>query len=116
MRVVKIDKSKKYYPFETNWVVGTFCNRGITYRFNAKVFYEPSIWGINDGNVSKLWVKNLKLDKEVFDFDRGFNIGNQSMVDKGMIKNLVDFLNLYAVEIMEKTHTDPSYFEDWEEA
>lgn len=100
MKDLKIEKGDRYYPYEGNWVVGTFYNRGATYKFNAKIYPEPSIYGINDGHVSKLWVKNLKLNKEVFNYDRGYDIGNELMTEKGMIKDLVDYLNVYAVEAM----------------
>ena len=113
MKDLRIEKKRKQYPFDSNFVTGNFYNRGAEYRFQAKVFPEESHWGINCGHVSKLWVKNLKLDKEVFNYDRGFDIGNESMVEKGMIKDLVDFLEVYSVEIMEKLYTDPSYFNDW---
>lgn len=100
MKNLRIEKGKKYYPYASNWVVGTFENRGATYRFNAKVYPEPSIYGIKEGRVSNLWVKNLKLDKEVFNYNRGFDIGNESMCEKGMIKDLLAYLEVYAVEAM----------------
>lgn len=36
-----------------NWVLGTFNNM----KFEAKVFTEPSEFGIDNGHVSKLWIK-----------------------------------------------------------
>ena len=106
MKELKLEKGKKYYPYDSNWVVGTFYNRGATYRFNAKIFYEPSHWGINCGRVSKLWVKNLKLDKEVFDYDRDLLKGTEAMIEKGMIRDLIEFLEGYAISACVEMHSN----------
>ena len=102
MKDLKIKKGDKYYPYGNSGVVGTFVNRGITYRFNAVVMYEPSFRCINCGRVYKLWVTNEKTDKIVFQYENILIIrGTEAMTQKGMIKELVDYLEVYAVEAWE---------------
>lgn len=54
---------------EGNWVIGTY--KG--FRFNAKVYEEASVFGINEGCVSKLWMASDK-GETVFNYDRGMDI------------------------------------------
>lgn len=90
-------KNEDLYP-ATNWVLGTFTNRKVVYSFEAKIYSEPSDFGINEGRVSKLRVKNQDLDKVIFSYDRGYDFGKKSRVNYGMLKDLIDFLEKYAVE------------------
>ena len=91
---IKLKKNKDMYP-NSNWVVGNYVYRKKNYLFNAKVYELPSIYGINNGNISKLWVKNLDIKKEVFSYDRGLEIGKESQIESGMIKELIDWLQMY---------------------
>lgn len=69
---MKINRSK-FDAGLTNWVSG----EGPDYTFEAKVFTEPSIYGIptprfeDGGNVSKLCIRDAN-GREVFSYDRGF--------------------------------------------
>ncbi len=54
------------------WLIGTF--RGL--RVSAKVYDEPSQFGIEGGRVSKLWIKNDLTGIEV-NYDRGWDIGEE---------------------------------------
>lgn len=102
MKDLKIKKGERYYPYGNSGVVGTFVNRGITYRFNAIVMYEAYFRCINSGHVYKLWVTNEKTDKIVFEYENIQIIrGTEAMTQKGMIKELVDYLDVYAVETWE---------------
>jgi hypothetical protein len=95
---VQFKKGSDLYP-NSNWVDGKFCNRGRNYRFQAKIFPNPSEeYGIDGGHVSKLWVKNLDNGKVVADFDRGYGIGAPELYRKGYIKELLDCLTRYAIE------------------
>jgi len=59
----------KTIELENNWIKGTYKN----FTFNAKVFDEGSVFGINGGKVSKLmvWDKSKKI---CFNYDRGMDI------------------------------------------
>lgn len=48
-----------------NWVLGKFGDN----RFEAKIYTEPSDFGINNGHVSKLWIEGI------VNYDRGWDIG-----------------------------------------
>lgn len=100
MKDLKIKKGDRYYP-NTPAIYGTYVSRGTEYSFNGKIFYEPSCWGINCGRVSELNVTNKKTDKIVFMYDRGLIRGTEKQIESGMIHDLVEFLEVYAVEAWE---------------
>lgn len=93
---VKLKKAKDLYP-NSNWTAGTFEYRGKQYRFEAKIYPEPSCFGINDGNVSKLYVTSGDKKRVVFSYDRGLDVGSMEMMERGMIYNLVCYLSDYAM-------------------
>lgn len=43
-----------------------------SYEFEAKVYRVPSHNGIDDGRISKLYVKDIMTDTEVIGYDRGW--------------------------------------------
>ena len=59
-RNVKISKVKN------NWVIGTYKDLW----FEAKVYCEPSKYGIRKGRTSKLHIKQGK--NTIFEYDRGY--------------------------------------------
>lgn len=97
MKNLKLKKGPDMYP-NTNWVVGTYEYRTVLYKFNAKIYSEPSVYGIKEGRVSKLWVRNEQNNKVVFHYERGYDIGDESQTERGMLKDLLGFLENYAVE------------------
>ena len=96
MKNLKLNTGKDLYP-NSNWIVGTYQYRSEDYRFNAKINTIPSTFGINNGKILKLWVKNERTNKVVFSYDRGYDIGDESRTSYGMIKNLIDFVNNYTI-------------------
>jgi hypothetical protein len=66
------------FPFDSNWVSGTVGE----YTFEAKLFDDPSTYGINNGRISKLSIYNDQKRIENRDFfaacivnyDRGWDI------------------------------------------
>lgn len=72
------------------WLEGT-CGG---YKFQAMVFDEPSIYGINDGRISKLFItpdpKNWS--KCTTEYDRGWSIssgkGHAALVQRSVISIL----------------------------
>lgn len=93
--LIKMKKAKDLYP-NSNWVAGTFENRGRKYRFEAKIFPEGSMYGINYGNVSKLWVATDDKKRVLVTYDRGSVEGDASLLTKGMVAELVNYLNEFA--------------------
>lgn len=53
-----------------NWTFGTIGG----YDFEIKHFEEPSIYGINEGRISKLWITKSALRETVASYDRGWDI------------------------------------------
>ena len=63
------------------WKIGTI--DGI--KFNAKVYEEPSEFGINGGNVSKLWIDGIA------NYDRGWDLRAKTVEGKAMVKELIKY-------------------------
>lgn len=74
MRKIKLN----YFPNDSNWVGGTIEDL----EFEAKVFDEPSKYGIYGGKVSKLIIDGIA------NYDRGWEFGE----DEPFVKDVVDFL------------------------
>lgn len=60
------------------WIDGrieipNICQYGsFSYEFSAKVYDAPSHNGIDDGCISKLWVKDVNTNTQVIGYDRGW--------------------------------------------
>lgn len=60
------------------WIRGcieipNLCQYGpFSYEFSAKVYGKPSHNGIDDGCISKLYVKDVRTNTEVIGYDRGW--------------------------------------------
>jgi hypothetical protein len=52
-----------------NWTELT-CGK---YKVQIKHFQEKSEHGINKGKISKFWMKDTKANKEIINFDRGWD-------------------------------------------
>ena len=80
----KSGKSKKLKegltPDEGAWITGTISKDGGEYEVQAKVFDEPSEFGIDHGRISKLWVKE-KGWPVCISYDRGWDIYPQTNED-----------------------------------
>ncbi len=63
------------------WKLGTI--DGI--KFNAKVYEEPSEFGIHNGNVSKLWIDG------VCNYDRGWDVRAKTAEGKAMVKAILAY-------------------------
>jgi hypothetical protein len=49
-------------------------NTGIEYFFWAKIFDEPSHFGIENGKISKLTIRKVGENRDLCNFDRGWDI------------------------------------------
>ena len=89
---IQFKNSIDLYP-NSDWVEGRFYNRGRNYRFQAKVNAKNSeVYGICGGRFIKFWVQNTDNGKVVLDYDRGYGVGNESIVSKGYIKELMNLI------------------------
>lgn len=80
-----------------NWVGGDVTlsikdQDDVKYTYEAKVFDDPSDYGINDGRVSKLWIKNVSTKNVVCNYDRGWDIKPSDAPSKVVYKYVVDYL------------------------
>jgi hypothetical protein len=80
------------YRSETGWVTAIIEGRWV----QAKIYNEPSIFGINEGRVSKLYVgktdivdsKKIFFEQICYHYDRGldFNKAPEGLIDKIVAK------------------------------
>lgn len=59
---------------DSPWMKGRVQIAGGTFLFTMMRFDEPSDFGIDCGRISKLTIRNERTDKEVINYDRGWEI------------------------------------------
>jgi hypothetical protein len=59
------------------------------WRIQAKIFDNPSMYGINEGRISKLWVREEKSGKELLNYERGWDF---NYLPKPVVDLLVKYL------------------------
>jgi len=69
-----------------NWVRGCIGD----YSFNVKVYPCGSKYGIREGNISKLSIRETATRKEVAAFDRGWDILPENESIQGLVDALVE--------------------------
>lgn len=63
-----------------------------TYEAAIVSFDKPSVYGINNGKISKLYIKRLDNNKTVCNYDRGFDIQPMEEV-KAFYNEIINELN-----------------------
>lgn len=84
------------------WVKGTISKDGAEYQVSAKVFNEPSQYGINHGRISKLWVKEKGYPVAI-NYDRGWVDApphNEDLLNT-VIKELEDYRDKHPISVNE---------------
>lgn len=89
---LKETKDIDIHPLNGNWVEWKVVRDGKKYSGVAKVFHEPSEFGIRKGNVSKFEAK--EDGKDIANFDRGWDI-KPSAEKKSLIDEIVKKLEEY---------------------
>ena len=74
------------------WSLGTAEVCGRTYRVQIKWFDEPSMFGIHDGRVSKLYVAAAG-EGTVINFDRGWDIRPRNVAARAILKAVLEEFN-----------------------
>ena len=80
-----ITETKKHSG--ANWVEGYIGE----YHYQALVFPCGSKFGIDDGNISKLWICHQTTRKMVVNYDRGWDIEPTDENIKEMVDAIVDY-------------------------
>ncbi len=78
---------------DSNWVKWEYHDNGKVYKGDAKVFDEPSDYGINNGRVSKFYAQANGIG--VANYDRGWD-ENPSKEHKATIDKIIKKLDKYA--------------------
>lgn len=82
----------RFTKFDTSsqWVNGEV-NNG-EYVFESKLYDEGSVFGINEGRVSKLWIRD-NYNRCVVNYDRGWDIEPiSSSYDRHVFEEVLEFL------------------------
>jgi hypothetical protein len=72
----------------SNWVQGSITGG---YKFEAKMYDEGSVYGINKGRVSKLGIS--KGGRTLVNYDRGWDIKSQTPEVKAICESVLTKLN-----------------------
>lgn len=72
-----------------NWVKGVVFKNNEKFSFSAKVFDDESEDAIDNGRISKLTVRRSADDKEIVNFDRGWDIYPREPDLLSMLKSLI---------------------------
>lgn len=83
------------------WTVGDVHYKGKKYKFEMKNFMEGSVYGIDKGCISKLFVSdpgkagvnNIVYGPVIMNYDRGWDIRPQTADAKAILKALKDRFN-----------------------
>jgi len=59
------------------------------YEFEAKVYDLPSKYGINEGRISKLSVKDMRTDAEIVGYDREWYLEPKRSQEYAIVKALL---------------------------
>lgn len=87
---------------EHGWTVGTVSYKGRSYVFNMKNFIEGSVYGIDKGCISKLFVSDpyhkdakdhIIYGKVMMNYDRGWDVRPKTEDAKAILKALKDRFN-----------------------
>ena len=87
------------------WITGYVGCGDKIYDVSAKVFIVGSKFGIDNGQVSKLWIKERNADKPMCNYDRGWDIkpkGEDKANYDAILKLVVDYRNANPYEVEEE--------------
>lgn len=78
------------FPMDSNWVEGVAGE----YSFSAKLFDEPSVFGIDEGRVSKLsiWETGGSPWNSIVSYDRGWDVLPATDDEKNVYQAVLEFL------------------------
>ena len=71
-----------------NWIEGTINGA----RFHAKVYGEGSEFGINEGRVSKLWVRDEGKKQTILNYERGWDVRPKLAAERRLLEALLAYL------------------------
>lgn len=73
------------------WEQGTLNVENQAISYSAKIFEEPSRYGINQGKISKLTLRND--NKIIANYDRGWDIAPTNRLARKALKMILDTRN-----------------------
>lgn len=79
-----------YYP--TAWKEGTVTNEFGDFEYGGKVYDSPSEFGINNGRVSKLWIKDKITGEIIINYDRGWETEPKTVEHEIVVDDILEKL------------------------
>ena len=64
------------------------------YEFEAKVYGLPSKYGIDEGRISKLSVKDMRTDAEIIGYDRGWYLKPKRSQEYAIVNALLTIFDM----------------------
>lgn len=72
------------------WEHGEFTINGCNFCYSAKVFEEGSQFGIKNGRISKLEIRDIDTNEVVVNYDRGWDIRPGRNLDKQALNYVLE--------------------------
>lgn len=74
-KITSMDKPIiKVNNIKNGWFIGVVTYKKLNSEFQMKSFPKPSQFGINNGCISKLWMKYRPTDSVIVNYERGWDI------------------------------------------
>lgn len=86
-KMVKIEKH------DGAWTIAKALFEKRIYIINVKHFEEPSKYGIQNGRISKLWIREEGEIEPLVNYDRGWDVRPRTKAAKAIYKEIIEMFN-----------------------
>ena len=86
-------KMVKILKHDRAWTIAEALFEKTIYYINVKHFDKPSKYGIQNGRISKLWIREEGEIEPCVSYDRGWNVRPRSKAAKGLYNEILAMYN-----------------------
>ena len=86
-------KMVKIVKHDGAWTIAEALFEKTIYHINVKHFEEPSKYGIHNGRISKLWIREEGTIEPLVNYDRGWEIRPKSKAAKAIYNEILAMYN-----------------------
>ena len=87
IKEIPVNANRKYQAKQNNWDIHEVELNGKRYSIERKIFEEPSEYGINEGRISKLFIRDKESGNVLVNYDRGWDVKPKSEEAKALFKH-----------------------------
>ena len=86
-------KMVKIVKHDGAWTIAEALFEKTIYHINVKHFEEPSKYGIQNGRISKLWIREEGEIEPLVNYDRGWDKRPRTKAAKAIYKEIIEMFN-----------------------